>query len=685
MLPDIHLDRMTFDEMLERAKNRIAGFYPDWTDFNYHDPGITLIELFAWQKEIQQYEMDHIGDYHKRKYLQLMGTGILHRAAAKCYVTAVPKAPVFLPEGSRMEAPQVVFETLEEQLLPAVFIKSCFGRLEETVSFLDGEQISLGHSFAFYPFGKSAEAGTCLYLELSDRLPEGEKIALTIRIGRQEQCPRNPADPDTIPLADLSVSYWNKERFEPVELLRDETFGLLFDGQILFRLRSAMEKSTVGEKEGYFLRIRMEEGQYEFPPVLSFLDLNTVRVQQKETVAKWLPAEKTSEEHTLVSGHFLCAGGNVRVFALRDGCFCQEEIEEKIVDPDSGKVTLRLAEEQPADSYWTAADNGEDWYRVHSVLGTGHCFPSESFFLDDDAVSCEDVEILVEEAEQPGKYRKWEQREDFAASGPEDLHFCVDGTAGRIYFGDGIHGMAPEGQILLVSYARTLGSGGNIKAVRIDRMPGREELEVSNLWDAYGGRDEETIPEAFVRVRKALAQSKNMVTTQDYEQRLRETPGLRIESCRAFYNEKAGLSIVVKPYSPAKEPKLFPAYVKNILRHMEKKRLLGVRLALLSPVYIRLSVYLEAEIYPHYHQAESTVKRAVEEYLAGMKEEFGRTVSYSSLYGYVDRLDCVGRVRSLMLEAKGNGVVKNPYGDVVFPGNGIAAEIDVQCSCSIQA
>lgn len=700
MLPDIHLDQMTFDEMVERAKNRIVGFYPGWTDFNYHDPGITLIELFAWQKEIQQYEMDHIGDYHKRKYLQLIGTDIRHRTAAKCYVTAEPETSVLLPEGSRMEADGVIFETLEEQQLPAVFIKSCFGRLEENVSFLDGEQMSLGHSLSFYPFGRQAQAGTCLYLELSDRIPIEKKTALTIRVSRQETCRRNPADADTILLAKLSFSYWNGERYEPVELFRDETFGLLFDGQIVFRLHSPMEKGSVDGREGYFLRIRMEEGQYEAPPALNFLDLNTVRVQQKETVAKWLPAVKLSGENALLSEHSLCAHGTIRVFSLREGYYRQEEVLERTADPDSGRVTIRIAADPDdreqaalsADAYWIAADNGEDWYRGHSILGVGHGFPGESFFLDDEAVSCDDVEILVEETDRPGQYRKWERREDFSASGPQDPHFSVDGMTGRIRFGDGIRGMAPEGRIFLVSYARTLGSGGNIKAERIDRAPDQEQLAVSNLWDAYDGRDEESIQEAFARVRRTLAQSKNLVTTLDYEQRVRSTPGLRIESCKAFYRVKDGqkqadreLSIVVKPYSLEKQPKLFPVYARNILRHIEKKRLLGVRIRLLSPVYIRLSVYLEVEVYPHYHLAESTVEHAVEEYLAPMREEFGKTVSYSGLYGYIDRLDCVCGIRSLMLEAKGNDVRRNTYGDLILPGNGIADEIEVQCSCSIQA
>ena len=55
MLPDINLDNEYFDDILDNARNSIASIYPEWTDFNYHDPGMTMLEMFAWLKESQQY------------------------------------------------------------------------------------------------------------------------------------------------------------------------------------------------------------------------------------------------------------------------------------------------------------------------------------------------------------------------------------------------------------------------------------------------------------------------------------------------------------------------------------------------------------------------------------------------------------------------------------------------------
>ena len=697
MLPDIHLDRMSFDETVDRAKNRIVSFYPKWTDFNYHDPGITLMELFAWRKEIQQYELDHIGERHRRKYLQLLGTDIRHRTPAQCFVTADVSSPCVISEGCRLEAAGVIFEAMETQMLPGVSIICCLGWLEDMVSFLDGDRLTLGQPFQFYPFGSKARNGTSMYIGLSGPLPGGVRVALTVHMGKQTDYPRNPAQEDTLPLARLLFSYWDGKQYQPVELLREETFGLLFDGQIVFRVNSRMQEHKIGEIKGYFLRVLLKESGYEAAPVISFLDMNTLRVQQKETVAKWLAASETGQGNSLWGDHDLCATGEVRVFAECQGLYKELPVREKEWDTAVGRTRIRLrqCEEEltGADGLWILAHSSEDWYMHHSVLGTGHGFPNESFELDEDRVCYEDLEILVEEAEQPGVYRKWEKREDFAGSGPSDRHFCVDGMAGRILFGDSIYGMAPEGQVILVSYSRVLGSGGNVKAARIQNFQDQrlESIKVTNRWDARGGQDEETAEEAFARVRKELIRPRNLVTAQDYEQMVRAAPGLRVESCKALFSgDKEGSGtdgtvwIVVKPYSTENRPGLTSAFTQNILRHLDKKRLLGVRLKLLPPIYISLSISVETKVDPQYQNAESMVEQAVEKYLAAFKEQFGGTVSYSGLYEYIDRLDCVSGVRSLMLEAKENEVRRNSYGDLIFPRNGIADEIRVRCSCSIE-
>ena len=690
MLPDIQLDRMTFEEMVNVAKNKIVSFYPEWTDFNYHDPGITLVELFAWRKEIQQYEMDHIGEEHKRKYLKLLGANIRHRSGAQCFVTAEVSSPCLIPNGCRLEASGVIFETTGEQMLPGVSITCCLGWCKEQISFLDGERLELGQPFSFYPFGSKAREGTCLYIGLSGPLPVGEGMALTIQVDKQESLIRNPAADGSVPLAKLEFSYWDGTGFQSVELIREETFGLLLDGQIVFKVNSGMKKRRIGEQCAYFLRVLLKESQYDTAPAISFLNLNTLRVRQKETVAKWLSPSDVYGREILCCDHNLCATGEVKVFAERQGLYREIPILKKEMEETGHKTRILLKpceEATRAEAFRILAYRNEEWYGGHFLLGVGHGFPGESFALDEDQGSYEDLEILVEEADSPGVFRKWEKKEDLSGSGPEDRHFRMDSMTGRILFGNGIHGMAPEGRVFLVSYSRVLGSGGNVKAMRMQRFldPGLQNLKAANRWDACGGQDEETVEAALYRVREELMEPKNLVTARDYERMVKTTPGLCIESCKALFDtDGMTVYLMVKPYSREQRPGLTPAVTQNILQHLEKKRLLGTRIKILPPVYINLSVSVEAAIHPQYQDAKDRIMQAVREYLSAFKEQFGGTVSYSGLYGYIDRLDCVAGVRSLMSEAKGNGVRRTPYGDLILPENGIADVIEVQCSCSIQ-
>ena len=73
MLPEILLDDVRFQELVSEARNRIIRHTPEWTEHNVSDPGITLIELFAWFTEILTYRMNRIPDRLHLALLDLVG------------------------------------------------------------------------------------------------------------------------------------------------------------------------------------------------------------------------------------------------------------------------------------------------------------------------------------------------------------------------------------------------------------------------------------------------------------------------------------------------------------------------------------------------------------------------------------------------------------------------------------
>ena len=72
-LPLINLDDRTYQSLVEEAKKQIPIYAPNWTDHNAHDPGTTLVELFAWLTEIYIYRLNRITNNSKRKFLKLIG------------------------------------------------------------------------------------------------------------------------------------------------------------------------------------------------------------------------------------------------------------------------------------------------------------------------------------------------------------------------------------------------------------------------------------------------------------------------------------------------------------------------------------------------------------------------------------------------------------------------------------
>lgn len=71
-LPLPNLDDKAYPDLVEEAIARIPQLYEGWTDHNPSDPGITLIELFAWLTELSLYRVNQVPNENYRTFLQLL-------------------------------------------------------------------------------------------------------------------------------------------------------------------------------------------------------------------------------------------------------------------------------------------------------------------------------------------------------------------------------------------------------------------------------------------------------------------------------------------------------------------------------------------------------------------------------------------------------------------------------------
>ena len=65
-LPIPSLDDRRFQDFVDEAKRMIPRFCPEWTDHNVSDPGITLVELFAWMTEQYIFRLNQVHAIHAR-------------------------------------------------------------------------------------------------------------------------------------------------------------------------------------------------------------------------------------------------------------------------------------------------------------------------------------------------------------------------------------------------------------------------------------------------------------------------------------------------------------------------------------------------------------------------------------------------------------------------------------------
>ena len=105
MLKVPRLDDLSYEQMIQRAVSRIPAMTDQWTDFNNHDPGITVLQAYAWLTDMLNYYLNATGDVHIEKYLKLLGIEPLPAQAARCYLAVEgEEGEIRIPAGARFLA-----------------------------------------------------------------------------------------------------------------------------------------------------------------------------------------------------------------------------------------------------------------------------------------------------------------------------------------------------------------------------------------------------------------------------------------------------------------------------------------------------------------------------------------------------------------------------------------------------
>src|ERR671932_277266 len=87
LAPPPTIDSRRYQELLDDALARIPVHNPEWTNFNQSDPGVTIVELFAFLTENLLYRANQIPERNRRKFLSLLGVPLDPPSSAQGLVT----------------------------------------------------------------------------------------------------------------------------------------------------------------------------------------------------------------------------------------------------------------------------------------------------------------------------------------------------------------------------------------------------------------------------------------------------------------------------------------------------------------------------------------------------------------------------------------------------------------------
>src|SRR5262245_17261093 len=286
-LEPVTLDDLTWNEMILAIRRRIAADSDgNWTLHAAVDPGVTLLELFAWLLEQRVYWMDQVPDAFVQAALALLGEH-LQPAQVAATVLQFPPAPfAVVPAMTRMRSlkrlPALTFSTQQAlTLIPVEQIGIQITCHDRSSDLEQGRVLRL-----FSSNGGMEEITIILWLQgMLQTTPPDAPLTLLfdLRTSTQIASQWQPEAVSNVP-PPASVSWWYRSTasLAPVPFARvdDGTGGFRRSGLVRLSLPSDWQAEGPADTHTnlvpYALFVRVEKATFTAPPRLERLLPNVV-------------------------------------------------------------------------------------------------------------------------------------------------------------------------------------------------------------------------------------------------------------------------------------------------------------------------------------------------------------------------------------------------------------------------
>lgn len=280
----------SWESVVKRLRQQIAENYPGWTDHNAHDPGITIMELFVWLTQVQQYHAAQIGMSHWEKFRKLSGIPRELRRPGRTLVTVDAAEGALIRAGTKFYADNICFETAADQMVEEAIFLAFRAVADGTEQVLKGTWLIRGKGISLYPFGRRPKPGNYFEIECTRPLQPDMPYRLTIESSKSYPLKRCRVVEEQYdghgfyPLAEIKMEYRAAGGWCQAVVTGDDTYGFLQDGSICFHLPEAIAAS---EWKFRFILVRSD---YLVAPVIGRISMAMVEVWQQETCfdyAQW--------------------------------------------------------------------------------------------------------------------------------------------------------------------------------------------------------------------------------------------------------------------------------------------------------------------------------------------------------------------------------------------------------------
>ena len=530
-----------YAELVELGRSLLPSLAPDWTDYNAHDPGITLMELMAWVTEAQLYSAGHVRRDERLAYGALMGVQPEGTRPARGLLWSDPgdpSSPFVRYVGTRIIEPdaQVLIDAHDTpRFHPARRVLWAPGDIVALRARLsDGSMRDLRSAndrrMAFLPFGEAA--GPHDMLELGFRTHADQGLFPPRREDAKGACwtlgiradtatlpadhpPGESAHPCATGSSEISIALVSDGASHALPVVEDTTAGLLRTGVLMLDVSQVPDSP-----QSFVLQIRSRRG-FVRPP-------------------RWLH-----------------------------------------VEPNVLPITQRVQIED----------------ELHVANGT----PDFAFDLDVPGLcferGTEPLEVTV--AGDAG-FESWRRCDFLEAAAPTQSVFELDANRERLRFGNGINGRrpAPDSQVY-VSYAVSEGAAGNVARNRKWRVAGFTGIFGTNPDAIDGGADATGLADLRRVARQRIESDHALVTAADIVAAALGLPLLEV--ARAWVAVPSGdvpanatiTLVAMRRRTAAGEASPAPEtarWLQAVQRALAPRIPLGTRLRVVAPRYTEVRV-----------------------------------------------------------------------------------------------